>query len=985
MKRDKVPGRKRSLTDRRRHSTAQEASKRGEFYAKTHLEALTRIHELSGRLLERGGLRQLLQEIMDAAVEIAGAERGTLQVLEGDSLRIVAHHNHQKPFLEFFESAENVASVCGEATRRGERVIVPDIEESPLFIGTPSLLVLRNAGVRAVQSTPMRTRTGVLLGIVTTQWSLPYSPDEHSLWHLDLLARQAAELIEHARAEEALRAREAELELILNRTPFMLTRCSRDLNYRYVSRAYARMIGRTPDEVAGRPIVEIMGKKGFETIRPYVEAVLRGETVEYEAEVDFEGVGSRLLSLIYVPDRDGPEVIGWIASIRDVTELKRAEQERTRLASFPILDPNPIIETDMEGNVLFVNPSAQKLFPDLQKRGTEHPFVADRESLESTRFDLGNPTRRDVVVGERWYNQTIHFLDGAERIRIYGLDITARKRAERLNQAVADLDEAIHSSLSSGEIMNMALRKAREAIGCETAAVSLREGDQWLVSQVLGFPESLIGSYMSDAEEPHAALAIRTRKAVAIEDASSDSRVNREHMRKWGVRSVMVVPLIIKDDPIGVMFLNYHQKAAVFGSAELNFAERLSSSLSLALENSRLFESLEEKVQERTKELATRADQLRALAGELTLTEQRERRRLANILHDHLQQLLVGAKFGITALSRTGDGLQRQATKELEEVIDEAIASSRSLTSELSPPILHDAGLNAALQWLARRMADKQDLVVDLDAEQIGPLPDDLTILLFESVRELLFNVVKHARAHSARVNLRLVDESLRLTVSDQGIGFDPDAMSPAGGFGGGFGLFSIRERVGLFGGKLEIESTPGRGTRMVISVPLTRQAPVESQRTMVQRLPKESAHERTVAPVLDGKIRILLADDHAVVRQGIANMLSDEPDMEIVGLAADGRQAVDLAEKLLPDVILMDLSMPGLSGADATRIIHGKHPRICIIGLSMFEEAEKAQAMRDAGAANYLTKSGPAEELIDAIRTSVRCSKKSLSASAGS
>ncbi len=112
-----------------------------------------------------------------------------------------------------------------------------------------------------------------------------------------------------------------------------------------------------------------------------------------------------------------------------------------------------------------------------------------------------------------------------------------------------------------------------------------------------------------------------------------------------------------------------------------------------------------------------------------------------------------------------------------------------------------------------------------------------------------------------------------------------------------------------------------------------------------------------------------MLADDHAIVRQGIANLLRDEPDIEVVGAATDGQEAVDLANKLSPDLILMDTSMPKLNGIEATRIIHKEFPNISIIGLSMFEGADRAQAMRDAGASVYLSKSGPVEELLSAIR----------------
>jgi PAS domain S-box-containing protein len=746
--------------------------------------------------------------------------------------------------------------------------------------------------------------------------------------------------------------------------------------------AYLRKIGRIRDEIVGRKASDVYGTP---VPAPYLDIFARvvrmGKPVQFEAYFE----PAKIQIIVSAFHLGGAQ---YAAVSTDITERKQAEQDTVRLASFPILNPNPIIEADLDGNVLFANPLAQKIFPDIQTNGRKHPFLDDWDNVQSACRENSGLNEREVIVGERWYLQTIHCIEEAQRIRIYGLDITSRKLTERLIEAVAAVDKAIHSILNSREIMQLALDQAAEAIGCETAMISLREGERWRVGYVRGFPEHLIGSYMVDEEEPHALLAIRTRKVVAVDDAFNDSRVDREHMRKCGVRSVLVVPLIAKNNPIGVVFLNYHHKAVTFASAHLQFAERLASSLSLALENSRLFESLkrskeelEERVRERTEELKMRVDQLRALAGELTLTEQRERRRLAKILHDHLQQLLVGAKFRLSVLGRGGDDVLKQAVKEIEDLIDESIRSSRSLTAELSPPILHDAGLNAGLEWLARRMADTQGLFVELKAEQVEHLSDDLTILLFESVRELLFNVVKHSQARSARVNLRRISGSLQLTVSDEGAGFDPNAMPASGD--GRFGLFGVRERLEVFGGKLEINSTPGQGSRLVISVPIARPTVVEAQAAEVAGLPEQERYNaaKIIRPVPGRKIRLMMADDHAVVRQGIANLLSEEPDIEMVGTAANGQQAVDLAPKLLPDVILMDMSMPVLSGVEATRIIHKNLPDICIIGLSMFEEAEKAEAMRDAGAANYLSKSGPVENLINAIRKAVGRAQKEYSA----
>ena len=138
---------------------------------------------------------------------------------------------------------------------------------------------------------------------------------------------------------------------------------------------------------------------------------------------------------------------------------------------------------------------------------------------------------------------------------------------------------------------------------------------------------------------------------------------------------------------------------------------------------------------------------------------------------------------------------------------------------------------------------------------------------------------------------------------------------------------------------------------------------------------PQESSSVRSIRciPVASisskGKIRILLADDHVLMREGLARLLSQEPDMEIVGQAGDGQEAVELAERLLPDVITMDLSMPRLNGVEATRIIHQKHPEMRIIGLSLYTEDERAREMIEAGAVHYLSKAGPPSELKNAIR----------------
>jgi PAS domain S-box-containing protein len=393
-------------------------------------------------------------------------------------------------------------------------------------------------------------------------------------------------------------------------------------------------------------------------------------------------------------------------------------------------------------------------------------------------------------------------------------------------------------------------------------------------------------------------------------------------------------------------------------------------------------ESLREEVGRRSKAqqaLRERSNQLRRLAAELTLAEQREQRRLAELLHDELQQLLAAARFRTAMLAGTADQEEvRQAAALVQSLLDQSIEWSHSLTGELSPTVLHRRGLVAALEWLVPWVKDKHGLTVSLDLQPgLAVSSEDVALLLFRSVRELLFNTVKHAGVKEAALRVRRQDGSVEIEVSDQGAGFVPmpaDAMSR----GGGFGLFSVRERIGLLGGQMEIDSAPGRGSRIRLSVPsaaettFTPPAAIEtSARTAAIERPLVSAAPApaSAAHEVRGRIRVVVADDHAVALQGLTDLLSTAPDIEIVGQASDGQAAVELVRELAPDLVIMDVSMPRMDGIEATRAIRKALPDVRVIALSMFEEGEQADAMRRAGAVAYLAKSGPVSALLETVR----------------
>lgn len=237
-----------------------------------------------------------------------------------------------------------------------------------------------------------------------------------------------------------------------------------------------------------------------------------------------------------------------------------------------------------------------------------------------------------------------------------------------------------------------------------------------------------------------------------------------------------------------------------------------------------LNDALEQRVAERTAEVQNLADQLRALAAELSQVERRERKRLAQILHDHIQQLLVAAKMRVEMLQHNPpvDG-RGQILQNILAILQEATDASRSLAVELSPPVLHEAGLSSALSWLASQLMDKHQFSVHVRCDAgAEPAAEEIRLLLFECVRELLFNAVKHAGVHEAQVTLGHEDNgSIRLVVRDQGAGFDPQQLSRRSTAEITFGLFSIQQRLAHLGGHMKIDAAPGQGTRITLTVPL--------------------------------------------------------------------------------------------------------------------------------------------------------------------
>lgn len=382
--------------------------------------------------------------------------------------------------------------------------------------------------------------------------------------------------------------------------------------------------------------------------------------------------------------------------------------------------------------------------------------------------------------------------------------------------------------------------------------------------------------------------------------------------------------------------------------------------------------TLEQRVAARSAEAEERAAKLRLLASDLSETESRERGRLAQALHDNLQQILVAAKMRTDVLAaRVNDDRAKQMLGQVTQLLSQSIDEARSLTLDLSPPVLRDRGLGAALEWLARRTREQHhlDVAVEIvgDAEHVS---EGAAVFLFQAARELIFNIVKHAGVATAAVRLDCGSGGIELIVKDEGAGFDPEILDGSARASEHFGLFSIRERIELMGGGLRVRSAGGTGTSVTLHMPYGGAA---ASPGAAGAAPREAAPGRPAAgaPTVNGdaKIRVVLVDDHRVVREGIASLLSAEPDIAVVGEADCGQDAMRLLEAAPPDAVLMDVGLPGPSGVEVTQWIRERWPHVRVIGLSMHDPADFEPAMRAAGAVGYFSKAGPADLLLNAIR----------------
>jgi len=506
-------------------------------------------------------------------------------------------------------------------------------------------------------------------------------------------------------------------------------------------------------------------------------------------------------NIAYLCDKEGNRT-GALGIIRDITERKKAEIELKK-SDEEIKNLNKQIEfilgatktgidiIDSDFNIQYIDSEWRKIYGDPADRKCYEYFMDRSEVCPGCGILKALATKASTITEEVLVKEnnrpiqvtTIPYQNekGEWLVAEVNVDITERKQAEdvlkkseeRYQKLIENANDAIISINREGMIIGFN-KKAEEIFG-------------YAREEMMGKPSYLLAP--PQVRENQKKILKRWRETGCID--IDGKLIEGKGLKKDG-----------KEFPAEFSYYLLKHYGEVINTAIVR-------------------DITERKIAEQR--LIEYQNQLRSLASELTLAEEHERRRFATYLHDHIGQTLFGIHLKLDLLKQslsTNDDIK--PLKEVMNSIQQMIRDTRLLTFELSPPILHESNLESALDSLTERMHEQYGIMVTLkNDKQEKPLDDDIKIFLFQAVRELLINVVKHAHAKGVSISIQKEHTRIQIHVEDDGVGFIPSSNDFSQNQHKGFGLFSIRERLNYLGGSLEINSQPGHGTKITILSPL--------------------------------------------------------------------------------------------------------------------------------------------------------------------
>lgn len=643
-----------------------------------------------------------------------------------------------------------------------------------------------------------------------------------------------------------------------------------------------------------------------------------------------------------------------------VSEQKQEELTNALLSAIVKGSEDAIISKDLDSIITSWNESAERMFGYTAEEAIGRPITI---IFPENRLDEEDEIISRIKRGERIDHVETKRKRKDGSLLDVSLTISPIKDSEGNIVGASKIARDITEKKRAEEKLRRSRNRLRTTLQIDTVGVIFWGGDNFTIQEVndaflemSGYDRKEITGKNWRELTPEEFYPVSEKGVANLKERKHPEPYEKQYIRKDGTRWWgLCAPRRIDDKEV-VEFV-------------LDITERKKANEKLEALN----ETLEEQVEKRTRKLQAYQKQLRYLASQLNKAEERERQRLASELHDHLGQMLTVAKMKVDSLHSHQASTE---VEELKEVIDDALKYNQNLMTELKPPpVLDKEDVTEVIYWTAKKMEKKG---LDISVEDDGrpkPVNEEIRLVLHQSVRELLQNVKKHAGTDKVSMSLAREKRNIKITIKDKGKGFDVDGNSMTTAEDGKFGLFNIKERLDWHGGGFDVESESGKGTKAMVYAPLKEDA--RRDKTTLDResqLPPEQKEKQNEAQ----KIRILLADDHEMVRRGLRQMIQKQDDLDIVGEASNGEEAVELTRKNFPHIIIMDVNMPVMDGIEATKKIKTEMPQMRIIGLSLHDSPEVIQDMRNAGASNYLTKSEAFESLIATIRAEVSASGNS-------
>jgi PAS domain S-box-containing protein len=816
--------------------------------------------------------------------------------------------------------------------------------------------------------TTRRRKDGTLIDI-----SLTISPIRNNEGHIIGASKIARDVTEEKARRTRLEELQQRLTVTLQSIGDAVLATDAEARVTFINREAEKLLGRPEHEILGQPLATVFPIVHEDTRQPVpspVHEVLQSRQIAGLANhtILVRPDGSELPiddSAAPIFDSAG-QLLGVVLVFRDVTERRKTHRLAARLSSIVASSDDAIISKDLTGIVMTWN------------RGAERTFGYSANEMIGQSITRIIPV--DRLIEER---DILTRLARGEHIDHYE---TVRQKKDG---TLCDISLTVSPVKDEDGRIIGASKIARDVTAQKRAQRAIHEAhERWLVT-LASIGDAVI------ATDPQATITFanpvalkllgRTREEVLGKPLVEHFHIVNEETRRPAVNPVdrviregIVVGLanhtvLVRPDgaevPIDDSAAPIRDAGGQVVGIVLVFRD-ITERKTAERELYRWSTQLEKRVAERTEELVRSQGRLRALAAQLSRTEQRERRRLATNLHDYLAQLLALARIKIGQMkqgSGRAAGEVQPALIEVDKILQDCLRYTRTLMGQLSPSVLHDIGFVPAVQWLAEQMGQQGlNVTVKVLAPDMPRIPDTAADALFQAVRELLLNVLKHAGVSEAIISVgKREGGDWVIAVEDHGVGFDPTVMRHRR-TDEQFGLFSIEERMEAISGWCRIHSSPGRGTRIELGLAMggDEEAP-SRQKKISQPHPIDGDDRSTSGP----RSRVLLVDDHAMVRQGLRSILETYADLDIIAEAVDGEEAVSLAHRLQPDVVLMDINLPRLNGIEATRRIKQAWPHITVIGLSVQSSPQTVQALAEAGGAALLSKEQATEELYRTIQ----------------